>query len=223
MRKLGIFPDPLNNAIFADPMNQGVSSTVVAPAHLFEDNFDRADTADGNIGADWAITQPAGIGTTRISSNRVMCDFMLNGHWIRYTGGLVQATDHYAEIDIVGGMSPDGICGLLVRCQAATPNTNFYTARYCLVPPDNHHWQIYRRVNGTYTLLDTLDEVMPALPFRMRFEAQGTTLRLKVKESGGEWVQKCTATDSSFASGQVGFNSDYDATIYFDNFAAGNL
>lgn len=190
------------------------SNSVTPTSHLFQDAFGRSDDTpldDSN----WDVTIAGG--TWVITSGTAKATAANSGAWARYVGGLTHTANHYAEVDIASGL-PGNIMGVLARF---ADTNNFYVGRASRAAADTY--ELYKRVSGSYTLLGSLAESFPSLPFRIRLQVNGTSLQLQLY-SGGSWVTKVTVTDSALATGVPGMFTQLvgSGDQRFDNFATGN-
>lgn len=135
--------------------------------------------------------------------------------------------DMFAEMDILNiGSTGDQRLGLMIRCistgaEDSTAVQNYY---HMFVNPPVGVWTLLRWINGAATALvaDT-PTTLPAYPYKIRLEAQGTTIRAYI---GG--VKMYDAADSGGSSlstytrgGIMAFNGV--ATNTFDNLRIGAL
>lgn len=202
------------NAVGTGAASAASNSVTPAVVHLFSDAFGRPDDTaldDTN----WDVTIAGGAWV--ITSGTAKATSASSGGWARYVGGLVDSANQYAEVDIASGL-PGNIMGLLARF---TNTSNFYTGRASRAGADTY--ELYKRVSNTYTLLGSLAESFPSLPFRLRLQVTGTSIQFQLF-SGGSWVTKVSATDAALASGQVGMYTQLvgSGDQRFDNFGAGN-
>ena len=183
-------------------LRQFTARRQVAAGPAIVDDFNRAD--ESPIQAPWEVVA----GTPRIRSERI--DASGADGTARHSTTLGSA-DHYAEIDVVGAQGDQSVC---VRFAAAA-NT-FYMFRHNSSSPGEY--EIYKRVAGSFTLLASVTEAVPALPYRLRAEVEGTALRLYVNGA-----LKLSDTDGSISGNtQVGFRMN-GSTHIADNFEAGVL
>lgn len=193
--------------------------TIIAPPPpaLFTDDFNRADTTLTNspaLGLGWACTPFTA--TAGILSNTAKLSGSFGCWCLAPTSGIVDTADHWSKADIVAGL-PGDIAGVFVRL---TDQNDFYIGRCNQIGSDTY--ELYKRVGGTYTLLDSQVESFPSLPFKIKLEVNGTSLIFSVWD-GSTWVPKCTATDSSHTTGSVGiFWQEVAGPGQFDNYEAGD-
>ncbi len=181
----------------------------------FTDDFNRSDRSlNGDNG--WTANN-AGFGTINIVSNQVVCAGVSNGCWSKNTSNGVSASNHYAQIKVASGLSGD-IGGPLVRY---TDNNNFYVGR-CNAASGGHVYELYKRVGGTYTLINSLNEAFASEPFLVKLEVNGTSLIFSLW-NGSSWVSKVTGTDSAFSTGAPGWYSQtVTGDITYDDYEHGN-
>jgi PKD repeat protein len=183
----------------------------VAAMTCFTDDFNRAG-GTLTTGGNWLVNS----GLADISANQVGIGGS-GGCWVSCLSSILTSADLSAEIDITGGLADD-IAGVFVRF---TDVNNFYIGRVDRNGPDT--FQLYKRVAGTYTLLDSLAETFPAEPFRIGITVIGTALEFSLWNGSG-WDLKCSATDASLSTGTSGFFWQTVVTNgTVDNFTSCNL
>lgn len=206
MRKLGQFADPLNTAIFANPLNHAVSvAGIVIPT---TDDFNRSNTTD--LGTDWVEVE----GDWQISSNQLSVAPGAGECHVRWDHDLTD--NHYCRVDILN-LNSNVVPGLLCRYNGAGTQT-YYMGRYYL---DASRWEIYKRVAGTFTLLASNVNPDPVGPYTIAFYAEDNVLSLcEVVDEVP--IVRISVADSSIATGAyTGIRATGTTVNTFDNWACG--
>ena len=190
-----------------------ISLLIATPSwsvELATDDFNRADA--NPIGGNWT-TIPGGPGDLQIISNK------LSGTTTSQRNGAYNVTavgdDQYSQGTILGGTGTDGPCPA-VRVSAV--DETFYA--FCPVDIGGDAFDLYKRVAGVYTSLDTQFATW-APGDVIRIEAQGTTIRGYI---GGALV--ASQTDSAITTGQFGILINTSGTLSqteFDDWSGGDF
>lgn len=190
------------------------NSVVWSSSLVFSDDFNRADTSltnVPNVGNSWGLAPFSATAGIQSNAAEMAGGF---GAWAIAPAVGLDTANHSATADITLGLSGD-IAGVFVRY---TDTNNFYIGRCNQTGADTY--ELYKRVSGTYTLLDSLAQTFPSLPFKIRLRVNGTSLAFQVW-NGSSWVTKCSATDSSHSTGSVGmFWQTVAGNGRLDNFEA---
>lgn len=186
-----------------------------AGAVVYTDDFNRAD---GNLTAPWVLD---GL-NYKILSNTCHRDASHGGRDFCQYGVDLGSPDMYVEADVGPNNAAWGshfMC-VNVRLSALEPATGYIAYINGSV---NFYCEIGRSVASIYTVVaSTSTTAVTNSPFRIRFEVQGSALR--VYKDG---VLMVSGTDSVITTGNyAGLNSDGasdGAGAYYDNFACGPL
>lgn len=152
----------------------------------------------GEIGATWTKIAGTGSATLKISSaNRVFRDG--TGPAVYYASGIPSTPDYSVEADLVVGSNLAGdSLGVLGR--ADTNAITYYRANW---EQADSSWNIWKVVNGTFTLLSYV-QVAPLTvgqTYRLKLDMAGTAVKLFVNG-----VQTVSVVDGSItAAGRGGF------------------
>lgn len=205
-RKYGI---PDTDKFIPDDMEKVKS---LPPATTINDTFNRgdADALGTSSDGDWSWAEPTG--DIDIVSNKAVCQ---GGDGSGRAEKDLSSDDIHVLADISGTLISAGVCG---RFNPAATNT-YYTGRYSDSQTD---MQLYKRVAGSFSLLDDLLET-PSSPYELKLTCDGSTIKVYVDS-----VEKLTATDGGITGylrngirGNHGFDiwDDFQAA---DLVAAGN-
>ncbi len=160
-------------------------------AILATDTFDRADSTD--LGAVWDVVP--GLTNCQIVGNRVRSG-VANTDDIESYNGVTWPDDQYAQLTVAVLTGTDLQVGTAVRCSTTVASAYFGFAH--TDTGGAMHYQLWRVVSGTFTLLGT-DPTDPVVGDVVRTEAEGTTIRLQ--RNGTTLMQ---VTDTNLASGRAG-------------------
>lgn len=179
---------------------------------LYTDDFNRANNA--SLGANWTETN----GTWEILSNQLRVSGATKTSWDARHEQVLDTSDHYAQAVVVTTSGTDMWPGVATRFAAAA--RTYYASRY---NRNAARWEIVKVVAGVITSLGTFSEAMPAFPYTIRCEAEGSTIRCKHGAT-----QKISLTDTSITTGvRGGVNANQNAsttqTADFDDFETGDL
>src|SRR5262245_60900861 len=175
------------------------------------DNFNRADQTNlgtssegwswSNVNDRWDIaSNQAKPGTAADSISRADSD--------------LASADHYAQIDVTTTPDVGGNCSIAARFASAAD-----TAYHFLFKNQNTStWRIFKRVAGSFTQLSSADETVPATPFTIKIECNGTSLA-----AYKDGVSKTTVTDSAISTGTRAGIYTNEILTRLDNFQAADL
>ena len=188
-----------------DNASHTVTSTTIALPSGLADDFNRAN---GALGGNWLFNTGALI----IRSNMASRSTAGAGDSAVYNTS-IGSTNQYVEAD-VGELIT--YVTLALRTSPADRGNNLYEA-YC--EPVSTIVRITKTVGGVFTVLASNTAVAYTDPSHLRFEAEGSTLRLYV--NGALAV---TTTDTSLTTGTyAGFNIASGNSGTVDNWTAGTL
>jgi len=201
-RKMTVYLEAATASSDALATNFTINATA---AHVFEDNFNRADEALA-ASPNWTSTDP---GAINIVSNRVQLD---NDASVR--SALCSAAlnnDQYAQIEIadLGTGASERSVGCRVRASGDWATQGYYFQLNLA----NGSLQLKDRWNAlaTGTVTVSAGDVF-------KIEAQGTTIR--VLKNG---LEVLTTTNAQWSGGSSGLYGYTESTCALDNFATGNL
>lgn len=175
---------------------------------VITDDFNRANNA--SMGANWTeVTAGWSIASNRASAQSGAISLM------RHNSSL--ATDnHYAQAVVTSMTISDS--GVVVRYNngATAALSTFYLGRYGTT---SGQWQILKCIAGAFTVLATLTEAAPGVPYTIKLEVNGSTLNLY---NGA--TLKVTTTDTDITGNlQVGARASLGTAFIIDDFEAGDL
>jgi hypothetical protein len=151
------------------------------------DNFDRADSLD--LGASWDVMEGTAL---QVVGNRIRSQGATGTERFNTDLG---SDDHYAEADIF--LNTAGFNTAAVCCRVSSTNSGtYYFARMC---PSCGNLAVGRRASFSTTEFatgGTITTTMPAGPFRLRLEVQGSDLRAYV-----DGVLTISTTDTNITTG----------------------
>jgi hypothetical protein len=175
------------------------------------DDFNRADST--NLGADWVERESDWV----IGSNELRASSVDTQIQWAYDLG---TPDMWAEVDMVTGDASTRSGSIILRMPGDGTET-YYMGRYFFA---NSRWEIYKRVAGTFTLLASNTSDDPSHPYRLRFEAEGSDLRL-YEVIAGTPTLRLSDTDSSITTGNYAGmrNTATSGTYVVDNWEVGTL
>ena len=177
-------------------------------AALYSDDFNRAN---GALGSPWVTVDAA----LAISGNKL--SYSTNGSVQSACYDMPLASDQWAEASLTVLAGTYNSLGPMIRMGTAGLSDAYYLWYDSLAGPPA--FQVWKRVGGSYSQVGT-NIATPAGTYKMRLEAQGTTIR--VFKDG---TQVLSTPDTSIASGKAGFLGDHDPTqaATADNFRCGDL
>lgn len=157
----------------------------------------QAWTVSGGTAANYSVTG---------STGRVSCTDVTTRRFTSLGSGITAASVA-ATVTVPVVATGDTItAGIVLRY---TDDNNHYLLQLTFATDGTITTEIFKRISGTYTNLAATTGVMSytaALPVRMRAQAVGTALAIRVwaadQEEPGEW--HATAVDSTYTSGKVG-------------------
>jgi len=186
----------------------------------FSDDFNRSDAAStGNGGA-------ASLNALPIVSNQLGVSGPSVASVYDLVPGVATTAAQYAQATVIARPTasvPDPM--VVVRYVTATAdgsggNPDAYFGRYNV---SAGAWQLFKATGGVSTSIGSLTESAPSLPYTIRIEAQGSTIRLLSNS-----VQKISVTDATLTAGRrLGVSMRYtvagDTAQRVDNFIGGDL
>jgi len=182
------------------PLGVLASARVASSGVVLTDNFNRANST--SIGAAWQEMA----GDWSIDTNALRAPVGTGNHVKHLTP--LSTNDQYAQTALAAG---NGAPGLILRYTDAN--------NYLFGLAGTGAYQIHKMLSGATTLLATL-ATSPSYPMTLRFEAEGTALRLY---RNGSLV--LSTTDATVpAANYVGLRNGAGGTFaIFDDFEAGDL
>jgi len=183
-------------------------------AELFADDFNRAD-GDLNAGADWTKAATSVSTNLIISSNSASAPDS-STEALSYVSTQSEIGDQYAEVQITAAPNT-ARPGILLRCQAQAVNANTY---FLYHHGSFNELRIAKFVNGTLTTIAQEYSLFVSVPYTMRAEAVGSTIRGFIDD-----VEVLSVVDTEFTEGYfgLGLSRSSGSSFLFDNFAGGDF
>ena len=175
------------------------------------DDFNRAN--ESPISTPWTVWT----GTPRILSNQYDVQAVDGGaRCVARYDGAASVTDMYAQLSVIARPTAPASIGPTVRCNTASWASGNGYAFFWINGLSG--FTLFKFVAGSEAVIDTVVMAEPSLPYTLRIEAQGTTLRGFVN---GSQVISTTDTDISTGTGAAIFGNVVGCKA--DTFAAGDL
>ena len=185
---------------------------------VFEDNFDRADTTDLNLGTNWSIIGTLGTDEMYITSGEVRSSYQDAGGpgvIAVYTGTVDYSkplrVSVKAKVTPGAPDSPYEFLGIEINADGTT-----YAGYYTSLTFDGAHLSLkLARTDGTNdvnppapALADVTGIVVDSTWYTIEMETSGTTITARIKDTAGATLGTVTITDPTatpLSSGSVVF------------------
>jgi hypothetical protein len=176
------------------------------------DDFNRAASSD--LGPNWVEVD----GSWAIVSNDLRMDTGSDSH-VRWAYDL-GSTDQFAEVDVLNDATTARSTAIILRYNDTGTET-YYMGRYYF---GTGAWEIYKRAAGTFTLLASDTNNDPTVPYRIRFEVEGTALRLYQVVTGTPVLRVSTTNGDISTGNYAGMRcAQSSASPTMDNWSVGTL
>jgi hypothetical protein len=187
--EVGIWKRALTTSEITELYNGGAGLTYPFTTSYYIDHFDRAN---GSLGSNW-VTASGGTGLKIIFTSKATATTGSTTCLSYYNASVANA--QWSEVTV--GTTPGSSASSVGPALRMTDSSNFY---YAWIPLGV--FEIWKCVGGSFSSVHTGNTTSVVATDVIRFEAEGTALRLY--RNGGLVI---STTDSSLTSGNIGLHS----------------
>ena len=175
---------------------------------LFQDNFNRADTVDNDIGDYWQINSFASSSYVKLKEGSVYCvnqPLVLYAHEINDTTIRISAK-------VTTKSSASTAVGLVTRA-----SLDYSKGYVCWITKSS--LKICRYDSSSSVLLVSKDiSLQPNTIYFFKFRVEGVNLEGNLLNSSKETIATVKVSDSKYTTGKVGFKAGTDVEVLLDDF-----